>query len=224
MVEKAHGKTVKTLIVQEEEIVSLGLRCAVEQMPEAVLVGEVRDGRTAVATAIEQRVQLVLIDIVLRELDGIQATKLIKEAIPAKIIIVTAQQNATDVIAGFVAGADAYCMRDVSAVQLIKVIRAILAGGVWLDSAVAFVARGLPGPEADPTAQAMARLTNKLSRRERQVLQLLAAGLTNQEIAARLSVGQETIKTHVRHLMDKLGVTDRTQAAVRAVAYGWLDP
>ncbi|HEY9789227.1 MAG TPA: response regulator transcription factor, partial [Candidatus Obscuribacterales bacterium] len=85
-------------------------------------------------------------------------------------------------------------------------------------------ARGLPGPEADPTAQAMARLTNKLSRRERQVLQLLAAGLTNQEIAARLSVGQETIKTHVRHLMDKLGVTDRTQAAVRAVAYGWLDP
>ncbi|HEY9793082.1 MAG TPA: response regulator transcription factor, partial [Candidatus Obscuribacterales bacterium] len=113
MVEKAHGKTVKTLIVQEEEIVSLGLRCAVEQMPEAVLVGEVRDGRTAVATAIEQRVQLVLIDIVLRELDGIQATKLIKEAIPAKIIIVTAQQNATDVIAGFVAGADAYCMRDV---------------------------------------------------------------------------------------------------------------
>jgi RNA polymerase sigma factor (sigma-70 family) len=215
-------KPVRTLIAEDEEIISLGLRYTLREMPEVVLVGEVRDGKAAVEKAIGMAVDLVLMDISLPLMDGIQATKLIKEATEAKVVVITSHRDSQDVAAAMTAGADAYCIKGVTTAQLIKVIRSIIPGGVWLDSLAASSLRSKQASEKRSTAENVNELPNKLSKREREVLQLLADGLTNQEIADRLFLGPETVKTHIRHLMEKLGATDRTQAAVKAALSGWL--
>lgn len=214
--------TIRTLLVEDHEITRLGLRKALERLSEISIVAEAADGKTSVSKAIELRPDLVLMDIGLPEMDGIEATRLIKEALPTKVIIITSHEGEDDVFAGLSAGADAYCLKGASPSQLANAIRAVMDGAIWLDPGIAkHVLAQVNGRSAKPQLQLeTTETTFGLSDREKQVLNLVVDGLSNQEIADRLFLSQDTVKTHLRHVMEKLRVSDRTQAAVKAIRCG----
>ena len=172
-------------------------------------------------------------------MDGIEATKRIKESNPdVKVIMLTSHKSDQTIFAALSAGANGYCLKNISADQLTAVIKMVADGAVWLDSGIANrvlsaysvsssdPALGavkpqsstvLPSPGA-PAAKPKGNVS--LSPRETEVLRLVADGLSNQKIAQRLGLGLETVKTHMRHIMEKLAVSDRTEAAVKAMKQG----
>jgi DNA-binding NarL/FixJ family response regulator len=136
-------------------------------------------------------------------------------------MILTSHDSKEDVFAGLSAGADAYCLKDISGSQLANAIGAVMKGAVWLDPGIAKqVLNQVVGNSLGQSSHASQGNTFGLSERENQVLGLIVDGLGNQGIAQRLFLSQETVKTHIRHVMDKLRVSDRTQAAVKAIRCG----
>lgn len=209
--------SISTLLVEDQEIVRLGVKALLQEVPEVEIVAEATDGKSAVQIALEVQPELVLMDIGLPIMDGIEATKNIRKSIQSKIILITSHEQAEDIFAGLEAGADAYCLKTMSSTQLSTAIHSVMQGAVWLDPGISKHVLNLvcsKGQIADP-----APLANdfNLSEREIQVLQLLVDGSSNQQIADQLYLSTETVKTHMRHLMEKLRVSDRTQAAVKAV-------
>jgi two-component system, NarL family, response regulator LiaR len=227
-------KTITALLVEDHEITRLGLRKILEQVPSIQIIAEAGDGRTAVDKAIELNPDLVFMDIGLPDMDGIEATRSIKNAVSTKVIMITSHENTEDIFAGLGAGADAYCLKGVSGAQLANAIHSVMGGAVWLDPGIAqqVVNAASKGSIAVTTTSRTAQTSTaspvnsnnpfRLSDREFQVLTLLVEGLSNQQIAERLYLSTETIKTHMRHIMEKLQVSDRTQAAVKALSYGLL--
>lgn len=210
------------IVVEDHELTRLGLRSLLERMPNVVVVGEAGDGKTAVDMAIEICPSLMLMDIGLPKLDGIEATKTIKLALPTKVILFTSHDGDLDIFAGLSAGADAYCLKGLSGKQLNIAIRSVMDGAVWLDPRIARQVRQAVSrqmPSASPVGVSVVDQFG-LSEREHEVLTALVDGLSNQQIAERLFLSPETVKTHMRHLMAKLRVSDRTQAALKAVRQG----
>jgi len=215
-------------IAEDYEITRVGLRLTLENVPEFVVIGEAEDGVTAVKEVIEKRPNVVLMDIGLPGLDGIDATVRIKSESPTtKIIMLTSHDNDRDVFAALAAGADGYCLKEVSSNHLASAIKAVADGVAWLDPAVArrvLQASVNNAPKSVSPADAKnakpAVSTSPLSQRELDVLTLVVEGNSNQEIADRLVLSVETVKTHMRHIMEKLCVSDRTQAAVKAMREG----
>ena len=175
-------------------------------------------------------------DIGLPGLDGIEATKQIKQCIGVKVILLTSHDSQEEVLAGLSCGADAYCLKDISISQLKNAINSVVDGGVWLDPRIAkTLIEVLPNSNVKEITSSNAKeLVERrkkapaadnpflLSDREFEVLALLVDGLSNQEIASRLFLSTETVKTHMRHLMEKMKVSDRTQAAVKALREGLI--
>jgi DNA-binding NarL/FixJ family response regulator len=167
-------------------------------------------------------------DIGLPGLDGITATVQIKSQSPSThVMILTSHDNDEDVFAAIRAGADAYLLKEVSSANLISAVRAVANGVVWLDPGVAqrvLRASIANAPKAVNAADAKHSKNDAnatpLSQRELDVLTLVVEGNSNQEIADRLILSVETVKTHMRHIMEKLSVSDRTQAAVKAMREG----
>jgi DNA-binding NarL/FixJ family response regulator len=216
--------SIKTILIDSQEIVRLGIRIILRKIEGLTLLAEFGDGQSAVDKSPALRPDLILLDIELPQLDGIQATALLKKSTSAKVIILTSLVHERDVMAALDAGADGYCLRGLGPAHLINVIQCILGGGLWLDSSAAkIVADSLRGTVSQAAPPSGVMSDRRLSDRELQVLNLVVDGLTNQEVADRLNVSAETVKTHMRHLMDKLGVSDRTQAAVKAVHDGLVD-
>jgi NarL family two-component system response regulator LiaR len=213
---------IRTLLVEDHEISRLGLKKILEHMPEICVVGEVADGILAVATAIELRPDLVLMDIGLPGMDGIEATKAIKKVLATKVIVITSHDNSDDVFAGLSAGADAYCLKGISASQLENAIHSVMDDAMWLDPGIAqqVVQAVVRDSRAQLSHSGSQANVFHLSERELEVLSLLVNGATNQQMASRLFLSPETIKTHMRRVMEKLRVSDRTQAAVKAVKQG----
>jgi DNA-binding NarL/FixJ family response regulator len=216
-------------IAEDYEITRVGLRLTLENVPEFLVIGEAEDGVTAVKGVIEKRPNVVLMDIGLPGLDGIDATVRIKSESPTtKIIMLTSHDNDRDVFAALAAGADGYCLKEVSSNHLASAIKAVADGVAWLDPAVArrvlqASVNNAPKPvsPADPKNPARPTVNaSPLSQRELDVLTLVVEGNSNQEIADRLVLSVETVKTHMRHIMEKLCVSDRTQAAVKAMREG----
>jgi two-component system, NarL family, response regulator LiaR len=215
-------------IAEDYEITRVGLRLTLENVPEFVVIGECEDGMTAVKEVIEKRPNVVLMDIGLPGLDGIDATVRIKSESPTtKIIMLTSHDNDRDVFAALAAGADGYCLKEVSSNHLASAIRAVADGVAWLDPAVArrvlqASVNNAPKPVSPGDAKNAKPQVNAspLSQRELDVLTLVVEGNSNQEIADRLVLSVETVKTHMRHIMEKLCVSDRTQAAVKAMREG----
>jgi DNA-binding NarL/FixJ family response regulator len=214
--------TITTVLVEDHELVRLGLKMALKHIAEVSLVAEVADGASAVDKTNELHPDLVLMDIGLPGMDGIEATRLIKRSSSTKVIIVTSHDGKEDLFAGLSAGADAYCLKGVSASQLANCIRSVMEGAVWLDPGIAklvlhqaieYNSRGISSDESHGR-------TFGLSEREIEILTLVVEGLGNHQIADRLFLSPETVKTHLRHVMEKLCVSDRTQAAVKAVRQG----
>lgn len=224
---------VKVVLAEDDEPTRFWLKMTLQQTNNFDVVGQAADGRSAVELATRNKPDLILMDIGMPIMDGVEAARLVKESLPeTKVIMFTSHDTDDSVFAALSAGADGYCLKTLTAEQLLKAISSVLDGAAWLDPGIARkVLRaasqksGTGEPEAKETSAAKdgkegAGNPFSLSAREMEVLQLLVEGLSNQEIADKLCLGTETIKTHMRHIMRKLSVSDRTQAAIKAMRQG----
>ncbi|MBX9771782.1 MAG: response regulator transcription factor [Candidatus Obscuribacterales bacterium] len=218
------SETISIVIAEDHEITRVGLRLTLEQLDGFVVVGEACNGRQAIQEVLDKKPKIVLMDIGLPLMDGIEATRRIKADVPdTGIIMLTSHDTDRDIFAALSAGADGYCVKEVSSHRLAIAIRAVVDGAAWLDPAIAnrvLRACATGGSQMANSHEAEKSDHSPLSQREISVLSLIVAGLSNQEIAERLTLSVETVKTHVRHIMEKLAVHDRTQAAVKALRQG----
>lgn len=218
---------ITVVIVEDQEITRLGLRLVLEQSEHIKILGEADDGHNAVDTALSLTPDVVLMDVGLPKIDGIEATRRIKEANQKiKVIMLTTHDHTDDVFAALSAGADGYCLKETKPDAIISAMRVVMDGAVSLDSRIAhalfsFIHLGGGNEKKKPVDR-----DEKfgLSPREMEILKLLMEGMSNQEMAERLLISAETVKTHMRHIMEKLAVSDRTQAAVKAMRAGIFRP
>ncbi len=203
------------LIVDDHGVVREGLRAYLELEPDIQVVGEAKDGLEAVRRAAELQPDVVLMDLVMPNMDGVDATTRIKQQQPAThVIILTSFLDDERVVPAIRAGATSYLLKDIAATDLARAIRGARAGQAQLHPEVA---RRLMQQVTSPRKpDAGAQLTD----REREVLRLLADGRSNKEIARALVVSERTVKGHVSNILGKLGLQDRTQAALFAVRNG----
>jgi two-component system, NarL family, response regulator LiaR len=206
---------IRVLIVDDHGVVREGLRAYLELEPDIEVVGEARDGLEGVRRAQELHPDVVLMDLVMPNMDGVDATSRIKEQRPdTHVIVLTSFLDDERVVPAIKAGATSYLLKDVAATDLARAIRGARAGQAQLHPEVA---RRLMQQVTTPRkAEAGAQLTD----REREVLRLLAEGRSNKEIARSLVVSERTVKGHVSNILGKLGLQDRTQAALYAVRHG----
>ncbi|MBI2996754.1 MAG: response regulator transcription factor [Candidatus Melainabacteria bacterium] len=218
---------IRLMLVEDHVLTRIGLKVSLEKYPNLDVVAETANGREAIELAKEKIPDLIIMDIGLVELDGIEATKRIKEANPnIKVIMLTSHESKREVLASLASGADGYCLKDTSPEQLITAIESVYEGNAWLSSQVAEkVLRNIYGKDISQIEQiAKSSVVNiptgPLSDREFEVLKLIVDGKSNQEIADKLFITLATVKTHVRSILNKLSVDDRTQAAVKAMREG----
>ena len=211
--------TIRCLLADDQPLIRAGLAMLLAAEPDLAVVGEADDGDAAVRMASALRPDIVLMDVRMPGLDGVGATRIITRDERIRVLILTTYHVDEAVYAALRAGADGFLLKDAAPDELVAAVRAIVAGEAWLDPAVArgllteFAARPMPNVD---TPAAMRRLTP----REREILILMAHGLSNAEIAERLVVGEATVKTHAGRVVMKLGVRDRTQAVVAAYRSG----
>jgi DNA-binding NarL/FixJ family response regulator len=214
--------TIRVLVVDDEELVRTGLRLILDAEPDLDVVGTASDGRQAVAEVRRLCPDVVLMDIRMPGLDGLEATRRIlsEPDVPqCKVVILTTFDVDEHVYEALSAGASGFLLKDVPADQLAHAIRVAAAGEALLAPSVTrrlIAAFARPAPPAPAPVPGLGDLTP----RELEVLTLLAEGLSNAEIAARLYVGEATVKTHVARILTKLGVRDRVQAVIAAFRSG----
>lgn len=219
--------SVKVLLVEDHKMVRLGLSLVFENTEGIDMIGEADNGKKGVELALKLCPDVVLMDIGLPELDGIQATSLIKKSNPnIKILIFTSRDSEDDVFDSLSAGADGYIMKGANEEQMISAIKAVAEGTAWLDPAIArLVLSNIKKQSSVQVTGAVpanntAKNTYGLTDRELEVLALIVEGLNNSEIAARLVITISTAKAHVHSILQKLYVTNRTQATIQAVKEG----
>ena len=203
---------IRILIADDHEVVRQGLRVSLGVDAALEVVGEAEDGAEAVRLARRLRPDVVLMDLLMPEMDGIAATELIRRELPdTEVVALTSVLEDASVVGAVRAGAIGYLLKDTRAPELRRAIKAAAAGQVQLSpSAAARLMREVKTPER-PEA---------LSERELDVLRLLARGLANKEISRDLGIAEKTVKTHVSSILGKLGVQSRTQAALYAGRVG----
>lgn len=233
---------IRLMLVEDHVLTRIGLKVSLEKYSNIEIVAETANGKEAVDLAREKKPDLIIMDIGLVELDGIEATKKIKESNPnVKVIMLTSHEAEREILASLASGADGYCLKDTSPDQLYKAIESVNEGNAWLSSQVAEkVLRNLYGKDINQIKQgdlakksdelqqkgnvvkppSLSIPTVPLSDREFEVLKLIVEGKSNQEIGNKLFVTLATVKTHVRSILNKLSVDDRTQAAVKAMREG----
>ncbi len=210
----------RLVIADDHELARAGLRTMLIGLHGIELLAEAKNGREALEFCRRLQPDLALIDVRMPDMDGLATCRSIKQEVPAtNVILVTMHENPHYLLEALRAGASAYVLKDVTQRELLATIRRVLRGESVLDPDI--VVRVLGHMTGDTPRQAHLP-TVQLSPREREVLQLLAQGLTNREIARTLTVSASTIKIHVEHILAKLGVSDRTQAAVRSIELGLL--
>lgn len=215
------GETISVLLVDDHSVVRRGLRSFLETEPDLLVVGEAEDGERAVALAAELRPDVVVMDLVLPRLDGIEATRRIRAADPdggverPAVLVLSSFAGDEKVFPALAAGAAGYLLKHAPPEDIAEAIRAAHRGETTLDPQVAarVVAQFTRRAGGDVPREA-------LTPREADVLGLIGAGLSNKEIGERLFIGERTVKTHVSSLLAKLGLEDRTQAAIYAVRHG----
>ena len=212
------GKPARLVIADDHELARAGLRAMLTDQRGFALVGEASNGQEALQLCRRLQPDLALIDVRMPEMDGLSTCRAVKQECPAtSVILVTMHANPEYLFEALKAGAAGYVLKDVSQRELISAVQKVLHGESILNQELMArllqrLARETPGQEELPPG--------RLSPREREVLQLLTKGQTNREIARELTVSVSTVKIHVEHILDKLGVSDRTQAAVRAIELG----
>lgn len=208
---------IRLLLVDDQRLMREGLRTLLELEPDLEVAGEAGNGQEALAAYAALAPDVVLMDVRMPVMDGVEATRRLRERWPAaRVIILTTFDDDEYVFEGLRAGALGYLLKDVSIQELADAIHAVMAGGVLIEPSVArkvvaeFARLAMPTPKPSPS------LDEPLSERELEILRLLAQGLTNREIAQRLYLAEGTVKNYVTNILGKIGARDRTQAALRA--------
>ncbi|MBX9573105.1 MAG: response regulator transcription factor [Candidatus Obscuribacterales bacterium] len=219
--------TVKVFLVEDHELLRDGLRAALHKDGQFDVVGEAADGLTAIHKIIQTDPDVVVMDIGLPGVDGIEVTRQVREKRPGtKIIMLTSHDSDQEIFASLAAGANGYCLKDLGADRLKRAILSVSEGAAWLDPRIASKVLTVFAKEstqtAKPAAEQKADLVSPLSQRETEVLKLMVDGLSNKEIADRLVIGVSTVRTHVEHILEKLAVSGRTEAAVKAMRRGLI--
>lgn len=216
---------IRVLLVDDQQLVRSGFALILSGEPGIEVVGEAADGREAIRRCAELEPDVVLMDIQMPEMDGLEATAaLLRLPVPPRVLVLTTFERDDYVFTALRSGASGFLLKTAPPTQLIEAVRVVAAGEALLAPSVtrrmiqAFAA-GRQAP-ATPTDPALDRLTE----REREVLGLMARGLSNTEIAAALVVGEATVKTHVSNVLAKVGARDRVQAVVWAYEQGVATP
>jgi len=233
---------IRITLIEDHDLTRVGMRTALQQREGFKVVGEAANGTDGLKLMTSAKPDVAIIDIGLPDIDGIELTRRFRQAqalmdeSATKVLILTLQDNEDVVLAAFAAGADSYCMKDVSLDQLVEALRVTQEGNSWIDPAIArvvlrqardtqpedgtaieskMVSIGAAEPEYNQIIEAY-----PLTERELEVLQLIVNGCSNAAIAEKLYITVGTVKTHVRNILNKLCADDRTQAAVRALRSG----
>jgi two-component system response regulator DevR len=206
----------RLMIVDDHEVVRMGLRAALEVEPDFTVVAEASNGKDAVEKARAHQPDIVLMDVRMDGMDGIQACREIRSELPAtRVLMLTSFAEEETVVAALLAGASGYVLKNVARARLLEALRSVARGESLLDSKVTkgvldkLVAAQRPAVDGDD-----------LTAREREVLILIAEGATNKEIAAKLVVSENTARNHVSHILSKLGFSRRSEAAAYAAKKG----
>lgn len=208
------------LLVDDDDLIRAGLRAILDAEPDLTVVGEAADGAGVVPAAIRLRPDVVLMDVRMPAVDGIQATRLLLERMtePPRVLVVTTFENDEYVYEALGAGASGFLLKRSRPQQIVEAVRVVARGDSLLFPAAVRRLAAAYGPARE-------RLPGvRLTEREGEVLRLMADGRSNAEIAADLVLGLETVKTHVGNVLTKLGVRDRTQAVVAAYRSGFISP
>ena len=207
---------IRVLIVDDHAVVREGLRTFLELQDGIEVVGEASDGTEALAQAEQLEPDVVLMDLVMPRLDGVGAMRQLRERSPQiRVIVLTSFLDDDRLLPAIQAGAAGYLLKDVEPTELAQAVRTASAGQAMLNPAVA--SRLV---EAIAENRALGVQPERLTRREQEVLEQIAHGRSNKRIALELGISEKTVKAHVGHLLAKLGVADRTQAALLAVREG----
>jgi DNA-binding NarL/FixJ family response regulator len=216
---------IRVLIADDQALVRGGFRLILDSQPDIEVVGEAADGAEAVERALQLTPDVVLMDIRMPGVDGLEATRRLVRSAPSsvRVLILTTFDLDEYVYEAMLAGASGFLVKDVPPIELAHGVRTVAAGDALLAPTVVrrlleeFVRRPPPGSGKPPQL-------DELTDRELEVLRLIARGRSNQEIAAELFVGETTVKTHVTHILQKLSVRDRVQAVVLAYESGLVQP
>jgi DNA-binding NarL/FixJ family response regulator len=215
---------VRVLIVDDDDLMRAGLRAVLSSDDSIEVVGEAADGRDGVDRARRLQPDVVLMDVRMPHLDGVAATRqIVASAPPSRILILTTFEDDDYVFGALTAGASGFLLKRTKPEQLISAIHTIAAGESLLSPAVTrtVIDRMARHPQPDP---AIGRRLRQLTPRERDVLELIARGLSNTEIAGTLTVEESTVKTHVKRILAKLHLRDRVQAVILAYEAGLVRP
>lgn len=219
---------IRVLLCEDHELVRMGLSIMIDKAEDITLIGEAENGLSGVELAKQLSPDIVLMDIGLPNIDGIEATKRIKEFNPQiKILIFTSRDDSDDVFAAFKSGADGYIMKGASTENIHTAIRSVNEGVAWIDPQIArLVLSSLQAPNQNstPTSNGINYKAGKdqygLTEREMEVLALIVNGLTNPQIAEELTITRATAKAHVHSVLQKLSASTRTQATRKAMDEG----
>ncbi len=210
--------TLRLLLVDDHAVVRTGLRTLIESQPDIVVVGEAGTGSEAIALADECQPDVVIIDIALPDLNGMQIAATIVSRYPQiKVLALSAYEDSGYLHELLRVGAVGYVLKRSAAETLIQAIRTVVTGGLYLDAALAAY---LPSPAAEEPLSAVGQ--DGLSDREYEVIQLIAQGYTNKEVAAQLDVSVKTVETYKTRAMDKLSLRSRVELVRYAAQVGWF--
>jgi DNA-binding NarL/FixJ family response regulator len=215
---------IRVLLVDDQALFREGLETLLSVHDDIQVVGQASNGQEAVEVAAKVQPHVVLMDVRMPILDGVRATRLLKQSLPkCRVIVLTTFDDDEYVFDALHAGAVGYLLKDVASARLVEAIRATARGESILEPSVAakVIAEFTRVSSMVPSAQ-MEQLVEPLSERELEILALIARGYSNKEIAGQLFIAEGTVKNHVTHILGKLGVRDRTQAALKARELGLL--
>ena len=235
--------SIRIALIEDHNLTRMGLKVAFNEQSGIELVGEAASGEAGLALLLSRQPDVAVVDIGLPDIDGIEVVRRLREQTPAdaktttKILMLTMHDSEDSVMAAFAAGADSYCMKQTELSELMIAVRETHEGNSWIDPAIASIVlrqmRKNPvaagGVESTVEINALAPeytqvLDNyPLTERELEILELIVGGCSNAEIAERSYITVGTVKTHVRNILNKLGVDDRTKAAVRALRAGLVN-
>jgi len=217
-------KKIGVLLVDDHTVVRQGLRMFIEMQKDMEVLGEGSNGIEAVELALRLDPDVILLDLLMPQMDGVEATRKIVDNNPhSRVLILTSFGEDDKVFPAIRAGAHGYLLKDIQPRDLVQAIRETYQGKPQLHPDVArrlMMAISSDAPVNKPKPVSMTKELQGLTEREREVLEQIARGLTNHEIAEKMVISEKTVKTHVSNLLDKLGLEDRTRAAIWALKHG----